>query len=248
MKEQVKIKARKIRLIVFSVIGYSIIFILLASAVFVLVSHSNGNTPFIGGYGLLWVKTGSMQPTIPERSYILIERAGPEEVENGDVIAFVSDDPAIEGQTNVHRVVGKTVNEQGIIEFTTRGDNVRTNIKEDDYPASGEKLIGKYVKTLAFLSIMGRTLSNTVGVFVLIIVIMSILMIIYLPDMSRIVKQAEEIRKNKKKEIDELVRLEVERLKAEAERKKEDVAENAEGSEPEDKKETYEEQNGESGE
>lgn len=246
MKEQVKIKARKIRLIVFSVIGYSIILILLASAVFVLVSHSDGNVPFIGGYGLLWVKTGSMEPVIPERSYILIERSEPEDVGLNDVIAFVSDDPAIEGQTNVHRVVGKTVNEQGIIEFTTRGDNAFTNYNDDDYPASGEKLVGKYIKTLSFLSIMGRTLSNTVGIFVLIVVILSILMIIYLPDMSRIVKQAEEIKKNKKKEMDELVRLEVERLKAEAESKKEDASKDMRASGLEDIKETNEEQKSES--
>lgn len=242
MKEQVKIKARKIRLIVFSVIGYSIILILLVSAVFVLVSHSNGNVPFIGGYGLLWVKTGSMEPVIPERSYILIERSEPEDVGLNDVIAFVSDDPAIEGQTNVHRVVGKTVNEQGIIEFTTRGDNSLTNFDDDDYPASGEKLVGKYIKTLSFLSVMGRTLSNTVGIFVLIVVILSILMIIYLPDMSRIVKQAEEIKKNKKKEIDELVRLEVERLKAEAENKQEDTAKDSQTPGPADKNEADEEQ------
>ncbi len=213
MKDIIKNRIGKIRLIVFSVVGYSLIFVLLASAIFVFISNSMGKDPFIGNYSVMWVKTGSMEPLIPEHSYILVKKAEAESVELNDVIVFVSDDPEIEGQKNVHRVVGISESESGGLQFVTRGDNPETNRKNDDYPASGEKLVGKYVKTLSFLSVMGRVLSNTVGIFLLVVMIISILLVVYLPEISKIVKKAEEIKNEKDRTIEELVRLEVERLR-----------------------------------
>lgn len=207
-------KARKIRLWVFSIIGYAVIFVLLVSAVFVMISSNSDGGAFVFGYSVMWVKTDSMNPTIPERSYILVEKAEAEEVGVGDVIVFVSDDPSIEGQRNVHRVKSVLKDEDGSVKFVTRGDNPVTNVKDDDYPASGDKLLGKYSKTLKFLSVIGRLLSNTVGIFVIIVLIISVLLVIYLPEITRIIKKAEEIKAERNETMDELVRLEVERLKA----------------------------------
>ena len=205
---------KRIRLWVFSVVGGAVILVILAAATFVVISGKNGKEPFIGGHCVMWVETGSMNPTIPERSYILVKKADPGEVKRGDVIVFISDDPSIKGQRNVHRVVGITEDENGNRLFTTKGDNVLTNPKNDDYPAAGKKLIGKHIKTLRFLSIMGRLLSNAVGFYIIIVVIIAVLMLIYSPEMAKVIKRADEIGNEKKKMIDELVRAAVERLKA----------------------------------
>ena len=207
-------KKINIRLLVFSVTGYALILFLVVSAAFVLVSNAKGESPFIGGYSLMWVKTGSMAPLIPEKSYILVQKA---EVELRDVIAFVSDDPDISGQNNVHRVVGIDKDGEGNLLFTTRGDNADTNRTDDKYPARGENVLGKYVMTLPFMSLMGRILSTTVGLFAVIVFIIAVLLVIYMPEIAKVIKQADSIKTEKKAMMDELVRLEVERLKREAE-------------------------------
>ena len=205
---------RKLRLWVFSVIGYATILVILVAIVFIVVSGRNGKEPFVGGYCILWVKTGSMHPTIPEKSYILIKQTSPADVETGDVIVFISDDPSIEGQRNVPRVVQIIEDESGKRSFITRGDNVQTNQKNDEYPASGEKLIGKHVRVLSVLSIMGRLLSDTIGFLIIIVIILVILMTIYIPEISNFVKQADAMKDEKKRIMEEYVRLEVEKLKA----------------------------------
>lgn len=223
-------KKRKIRLWVFSVIGGAVILVILAAATYVVISGKNGKEPFIGGRCVMWVETGSMNPTIPERSYILVKKAEPDEVKRGDVIVFISDDPSIKGQRNVHRVVEIIEDEDKNRSFITKGDNVSTNPRNDDYPVPGKKLIGKHVRTLRFLSVMGRLLSSAVGFYIIIVVIIAVLMLIYSPEMAKVIKRADEIRNEKKKMIDELVRIEVERLKAcggipESETAKENTAE-----------------------
>lgn len=216
MEEKPK-KKPNIRLLVFSVIGYALILFLIVSAAFVMISGSSGSSPFVGGYSLMWVKTGSMAPLIPEKSYILVEKARPDEVAPGDVIAFVSDDPDIFGQRNVHRVVAIDKDSNGGFLFTTRGDNAETNTVADSVPARGEALIGKYVMTMPLMSVMGRVLSKTVGLFVVVVLIIVVLLVIYLPEIAKVVKKANGIKTEKQAAIDELVRQEVERLKREAE-------------------------------
>ena len=215
--EQKPKKKINIRLLVFSVTGYALILFLVVSAAFIMISNARGESPFIGSYSLMWVKTGSMAPLIPEKSYILVEKAEAGEVELRDVIAFVSDDPDISGQNNVHRVVGIDKDGEGNLLFTTRGDNAETNRTDDKYPARGEKVIGKYVMTLPFMSLMGRMLSTTVGLFAVIVFIIVILLVIYMPEIAKVIKQADSIKNEKQATMDELVRLEVERLKREAE-------------------------------
>lgn len=205
-------KARKIRLITATVIAGAVLLTLLASVAVVLISHFRGDVPFAGGYGLVWIRTGSMEPTIPQRSFILLEKVDARDVAVGDVITFISDDPSIEGERNTHRVTAIVGEHEA---FHTRGDNRDTNAAEDKYPAAADKLIGRYVKTLPFLSVMGRFLSSAVGIFAVCLIFLAIIMILYLPDMARIVKEADKAKKEKAKLMDELVKKEVERLKRE---------------------------------
>ena len=126
---------------------------------------------FVGGRSTVWVLTDSMEDTIPAQSYILIRKAQASDVREGDVITFYSDDPALQGHMNTHRVVeiadgGRT--------FITKGDNALSN---DPYPVRAEAVVGIYERNLALLSVAGRFIQSPAGLLVILIVIA--LLIIY---------------------------------------------------------------------
>lgn len=120
-----------------------VIILLFAGYVFVTVMRAGkGKVPSLFGYSFLQVATGSMEPTIPTGSLIIVKKTDPDAVKVGDVICFYSSDPMIEGIPNTHRVTGIST-ENGTTMFTTRGD---AGTSDDPYPAHGDRLIGVYVR------------------------------------------------------------------------------------------------------
>lgn len=201
-------KGKIIRRTVYAV-GYLLIAAIVAVTVFFFLSSSGGNIAFIGGRTVMWVRTPSMSPLIPDNTFILVEQAGPETVEPGDVIVFISDDPEILGQYNTHRVVEVY---EGGKSFVTKGDS---NTSNDAYRARAEKVIGKYVRNLDIISAFGRVLSGKIGLVLVLTVVFAILMAMYVPVMSSFRrKSASEAEAEKKKLIDELVKAEIEKLKS----------------------------------
>lgn len=189
-------------------LSYVLLVAIVAMIVFVFASNMTGKPIFIAGHSVLWVLTGSMEPEIPAKSYILIEQISPDEVKVGDVIAFYSDDDAIRGMKNTHRVVEIVGDHE---QFITKGDNNPVN---DDVPARAESLIGVYRRTLPFLSGIGRVLATRIGLILSFTLILVILMLLYLPDMMRITRERQALIEQKHKDaIDELVRQEVQRMK-----------------------------------
>ena len=154
-----------------------------ALAVFVLTSRAKGETPFIGGKSLMWVMTDSMSPTIREKSYIVVEEVSASDINVDDVIVYISDDPEIAGMKNTHRVVEIIGDHE---EFVTKGDNNPVN---DKYNAKAEKIVARYVKTLPFLSGIGRLFSNAVSISALCIVFITILFILLIPENAALKKR-----------------------------------------------------------
>ena len=194
----------------FEIIGYIAILTIAALLVFVIVSNASGHTVFIAGRTTVWVMTASMEPEIPERSYILVRQVDPSTIEVGDVIMFRSDDPDLKGANNTHRVV-EVLNDHG--EFVTKGD---ASTATDHYTAKAEKVIGVYERRLPVLTAIGRFLSTSVGHMAVIAIILCILMMMYLPGiMSATRARTEELEEKRRAQIEERVREEVERLKRE---------------------------------
>ena len=185
----------------------AVMIVLVAALAFLIVSNMQGRITFIAGKTVVWVRTESMEPVIPARSYILVEKADPAKLAVGDVILFYSDDPSLNGALNTHRII--EIDEAG--EFVTRGDH---NVKEDDYTAKPDKVVGVYRKNLPVLTQVGRFLSTRGGIAVMALVILAVTAAVYVPDLARAAKKKKS--EEKKDEIDERVRAEVERLKAEA--------------------------------
>ena len=202
-------KKSKLRTVA-NAIAYVIVFALIAALIFVLFANISGKTVFVAGKTTMWVKTDSMEPAVPERSYVLIKKTSADEVSVGDIIVFTSDDPTLDGANNMHRVVEI---KNGGSEFVTKGDN---NSVEDAYTAKADKIVGVYVKNLPVLSEFGRFFTTKAGLIVTVIVILGIMAAVYLPDMIKSRREsAAKAAKEKQEQIDRLVREEVEKLKAE---------------------------------
>lgn len=103
-----------------------------------------GEVPRFFGLSVVNIVSGSMEDTIPEGTYILLHKTDPEKIEVDDVICFYSDDPAIKGYPNTHRVL-EIVNGENGLEFVTQGD---ANPQPDPVTAKADKLIGKHIANL----------------------------------------------------------------------------------------------------
>lgn len=120
----------------------SIVIIMAAVLVLCMVVMTKpGKVPEIYGYTVLRVMTGSMEPTYPVDTLIVVKKTDPAEIREGDVISFYSSDPALDGAVNTHRVVNvKQEDNQWI--YTTKGDG---NNVADPYEVKSGDLIGKVI-------------------------------------------------------------------------------------------------------
>lgn len=115
-----------------------------------------GEAPSIAGYTLFRITTGSMEPTYPVDTLILVKKTDPSRIQTGDVISFYSSDPALGGAVNTHRVTG--VQTDGTHwSYKTKGD---ANNVEDTYGTSETELIGKVTGSSLFLGKLARLIVN----------------------------------------------------------------------------------------
>ncbi len=198
MKKNKGIKIARIIISIFFailVIGVLVVFIL---------ARVNASPVFLFNKTSMWVMTNSMDPTIPPKTYILVEKATADDVEEGDIIVFKSTDPRIQGHYNTHRIISK--NGDTII---TKGDN---NIADDGaYSAKAENIVGKYVKKLPVLTFLGRILITPVGFIIIILLFLVTIGISIAPDFKAAMKA--KAKEDKEKEIRRLIDEEVQKLK-----------------------------------
>ena len=115
----------------------------------VVLMAGQGKVPYIFGYRVMQVISDSMRPTIASETCIVIEKVDDiSEIEKGDIITFISEDPRIEGFHNTHRVNDIITDaETGEILFQTKGDAHET---PDAHLVSFEQVVGRYVRELPF--------------------------------------------------------------------------------------------------
>ena len=149
MKTMIKSKlklAAKITLI-------ALIAVMLATVVYVMICNLRGKVASIGGYSVMKVVTGSMEPSIHVDDYILIKKTDVSDLKVGDVITFLSDDPQIKDQPNSHRIT--KINDDGT--FTVKGD---ANPVEDVYTVRPDRIIGRYVRKMHLFRFIGSFASS----------------------------------------------------------------------------------------
>lgn len=124
---------------------FLVLMILLCGVVFMAGS---GKVPYVFGYRVLQVISNSMSPTIGSETCIVIKKVEQKDIQEGDIITFVSEAPQIRGYLNTHRVYGiKEDEESGEILYITKGDAYDL---PDSYPVRYEQIAGEYVGELPF--------------------------------------------------------------------------------------------------
>ena len=129
----------------FNIVGTFILLAVIASCLPIVV-------PQLMGYQVYNVVSGSMEPEIPVGSVIYVQEAAPETIEEGEVIAFRSEDSVI-----AHRVV-KNQRVEG--EIRTKGD---ANAGEDMHAIAYYAVLGRVVKHYPMLGAVMEIYTSTVG-------------------------------------------------------------------------------------
>ena len=132
-----------------SALWYAFLAFMFLVLVSIFISRAQGDVPRVFGYSIMKISSGSMEDTIPTGAHILIKKTAPEDIKKDDIICFYSEDPDIYGFPNTHRVVEDPIKTESGYEYVTQGDS---NSLKDKVTAKGDKLIGRYVMKLTFLT------------------------------------------------------------------------------------------------
>ena len=162
------------RNIVLKVMNVISVFIIVCSvlALLTVVLAKPGEAPNFFGFSLFRVMTGSMEPTVPTNSLIVVKRVPAKDLEVGDVITFYSRDPSLMGEPNTHRII-RFEEDGGKRYVYTKGD---ANNIEDRYPTYEEDLIGRVVFSSLGLGKFVRLISNPI-IFIPLIIVPLVIML-----------------------------------------------------------------------
>lgn len=167
-----------VKKIIYSVIDL-ISVLIIAAAVIVLcivLLTKPGKAPEIMGYTVLRVTTGSMEPTYPVDTLIVVKKTEPSQIREGDVISFYSSDPALDGAINTHRVVSVRQEKNQWV-YTTKGDGNNT---EDPYEVKGDALIGRVLYDSILLGKLSRLTANPLVFIPVILFPLAVILIVNL--------------------------------------------------------------------
>lgn len=116
-----------------------VVFLLLGMLGKVWYDKLTGQVPDLFGYQIYVVETGSMIPTIPIGSIILVKELGQgEEMKVSDVITYSRDSAVI-----THRIVDMVFDEEGTVWYQTKGDNPDNSL--DPWLVSVEQVRGRVI-------------------------------------------------------------------------------------------------------
>lgn len=166
-------------IIVANVITLIFILTFLLMVFFVYCSMTN-RMPTVFGYHMLRVVTGSMDPTYPEGSYIVVKSTDTDKLKVGEVISFYSRDEAIAGQVNTHRIK-EIKNNNGTKSFVTKGD---ANPTQDPVEVQPEDIVGKVIAHANIIDGIGKAIRNPWVYLIIVIIPLSVRFIIELKNVA----------------------------------------------------------------
>ena len=203
-----------IKKIFFGLINFLSVLIIVAAVLVlcVVVFTKQGEAPNIMGYTALRITTGSMEPSYPVDTMIVVKQTDPSQIEEGDVISFYSEDPALDGAVNTHRVVSAEKTEDGW-RYTTKGD---ANHIVDAYDVDSRYLIGKVVFSSLRLGKAARLVSNPLVFIPVILVPLGVILI------GNMVGTISLARKIAKEEEEQAVKEAIQEIRAKREKEKQE--------------------------
>lgn len=166
-------------ILIFSIFGFSLF-------VFVTVlANWGGGVPNFYGYSFLSVTTPSMQPLYPVGSVVITKKTDVKDLAVGDVISFYSNDPAIYGKPNTHRIMEIKTNAANKTYFVTKGDN---NPVADHYTVDEDKVIGKAHGAVSSLGKVLGKIKNRYVLFFLLIMPLAWMMFTEIKHLQKVLK------------------------------------------------------------
>ena len=154
--------------------------VILVLCVVLVVQSKVAKKPFLFGRAIYFVMTGSMEPTIMTGDVIIVERVdSPDELKKGDIITYHGKEGSFAGKIVTHRIVSEGV-EDGKI--TTCGD---ANHGAKDPQITYGEVIGRYVKTSAFLSTLYKVFTSKYGFLLIIVIPLLILLVVQIINFRR---------------------------------------------------------------
>lgn len=174
---------------------------------YIMISSTKGRVANLFGKSILRVVSGSMEPTIYAGDYILVEKIDCDQLQEGDIITFYSEDDSIYGMPNTHRIV--SVNEDG--SFVTKGD---ANSIADETTVTPDRLIGKYSGKLRFFRWLSSFQSVKKLVLMGVIILLLIMSVYECNTIFKISRLSDEEKKKRTElEKEKLIREAVEKEK-----------------------------------
>lgn len=141
-------------------IGFVIFMIIMAAFIFITAqARLTGMEPALLGHRLYIVDSGSMVPTLPVNSMIVVKEINGEQIEKDDIVTYYA------GNQNTrvtHRVV--EIVEVGK-QFITKGD---ANNAVDAKILQSDRVIGKLAFSIPYIGAIFGVLSSKVGIIILI--------------------------------------------------------------------------------
>lgn len=160
------------------------------------------------GYKAFIVLSDSMSATdFDAGDLVLTKDVNPAELQEGDIIAYISENPDNYGEVVTHKI--RTVNSDGT--FTTYGTTTDT---DDAYQVSWEQVLGKYDRAIPKVGAFFNFLKTTPGYICCIFVPFALLIMMQGLNTVKIFKQ---YKKEQQEDIDkQKAKLEQERLETKA--------------------------------
>ena len=119
------------------------------------------------------VFTGSMEPTVPVGSIVIIKPTDPNTLQKGEIICF-----KLSGPTSITHRITNITNEG----FITKGD---ANEDPDQWIVKKENVIGKAIFTIPFIGYIGYFVRTPIGFILLIIIPASLIIIIEIRNIAK---------------------------------------------------------------
>lgn len=144
--------------------------LLLCILVLAMVQRISGATPGIGGFHLMQILTGSMEPEIMTGDAVLVRECSAADVKIGDVICYKSRTGEMSGKMITHKVIEGPYEKDGETWLRTKGT---ANDVADD-PIRAEQVYGIVV---CRLTLIGKLYSFFCTVPGLIVIVLPIVLI-----------------------------------------------------------------------
>ena len=151
------------RMIIGIILYVILVPIIVINLTLAIKSYINPNeTPDFFGYKSFVIVSESMEPTIMTNDAIIVKEVKENELKEKDIISFQDGDII-----NTHRII-KISNENGITQYTTKGDN---NLREDKQKITFSKIEGKYILKIKGFGTIVQIMKNKVTLACLLIIL-----------------------------------------------------------------------------